>query len=371
MKRVIIFYISEFGGHNKAAKNLKEALLAKNPDMEIRIMNGFAYFYPCWEKITDFLYTLVIKYVPVFWGRIYDRKNVINRLMPLRDYANRNTFKKLAKLIEEFKPDCFIATQAFPCGIVGDFKLHTGSKIPLVAVVTDYHPHRFWIHQQVDMYTVACQEAKEVLVSEGVPENRVNIFGIPISLEFLKITPKEEVCKQLGFLLNLPAVLVMGGGLGIGPIKTVVKHLDELKENFQLIVICGRNKSLYKWFKRRKDSFSKPLFLYSYTEAVNKIMDFTDIIVTKGGGITTSESLAKGLAMIITKPIPGQEERNVKYLLAQKAIIEADQPEDIQNSITKLLKDKKMIEELKKRAKEVSFIDSSLKIADAVLGILK
>ncbi|MBN3040623.1 MAG: glycosyltransferase [Candidatus Omnitrophica bacterium] len=370
MKNIQILHISEFGGHSKAAQNLKEALLYKNPQLTVRSLNGLGYFYPRGEKMIDFIYTSTIKHFPHLWGKAYDRKKVQDALAPYHKLVNKCTFKKLNELIAEHNPDCFVATQAFPCGAIADFKAARNIKIPLVAVVTDYHPHRYWVHPQVDRYIVACEEAKEALTAQGVGAEKVKILGIPISVQFLTSYPKEEVSKELGFSNGLPSVLVMGGGLGLGPFKVIAQELEDIKEKFQIIVVCGRNKSLYKWFLKNKSKFNKPIFAFGYTNHIHKIMDFVDIIITKGGGITISEALAKGLCIVVSNPIPGQEELNVNYLLKEKAIIKADHVSHISDIVNELLRDQKKLYSLRERAKEISFIDSSLRIVDAIFELI-
>jgi processive 1,2-diacylglycerol beta-glucosyltransferase len=368
VERVLIFYISDFGGHSKAAENIKEAFKYKSPHAKVLSINGFGHFYPRWEKIVDSIYTTVIKHVPRLWGGIYDRRKVVNCLTPCRELVNRMTFGKVAHIIKEFKPTCFVATQAFPCGLVADFKKRFGLKIPLVAVVTDYHPHRFWIHPFIDKYVVASYEAKEILMQEGVAEEKIKVLGIPISIKFLNAHSKEATSKDLGFRSDLDSVLIMGGGLGIGPIKKIAQELDELDRDFQIIVVCGKNETLYNWFEKNKGDFRKPIFCFGYIDFVHKIMDFSDIIITKAGGITISEALAKSLAIIVINPIPGQEERNVDYLLRKQALIKADGASSIGETVKECLEDKKRIYSLKEKARENSFMDSSLRIVDLISG---
>ena len=370
MKKVHIFHISEFGGHSKAAESIKEALIYKNPEIHVLKLNGLGYFYPRGEKIIDFLYTKIIKYTPDLWGKAYDRKKVVASVEPYRKIVNRSTFSKLNKFVNEYKPDCFVATQAFPCGAIADFKEKAGLNIPLVAIVTDYHPNRFWIHPFVDRYVVACQEAKDVLIKEGVDEEKVKILGIPISVKFLTSYPKEETSKELAFEPNLNSVLLMGGGLGLGPIKLIAKKLNNLDCNFQIIIVCGKNKNLYEWFIKNKAKFKKPISIFGYTDNIHKIMDFSDIIITKGGGITISEALAKGLSIIVTNPIPGQEERNVDYLLKENAIVRADCVDEIGRIVNRFLKNQKEMYVLKERAKQISFIDSSLRVVDLIFELV-
>ena len=366
-KRIIVFYINEYGGHSRAALNIKEAFEYRHSNLEVLGINGLGYFYPRGEKVVDFAYSTVIKHIPSFWGRIYDRKRIIKKLTPFQALVNRVAFRKLIQLIKRFSPSCFVATQAFPCGVVADFKEKYGLKIPLIAVVTDYLPHRFWIHPAVDKYVVACHEAKNILIREGVKEEKIDILGIPISVNFLNSYPRKDIASELGFVADLSSVLVMGGGWGLGPLEEIARELDELESNLQIIAVCGRNQKAYDWFVSNKHNFKKPVFPFGYIDYVNKLMDFSDIIITKAGGITVSEALAKGLAMIITNPIPGQEERNVNYLLQKEAILKVDGAFQIKEAVKELMEDKKSMYHLKERAKHISFIDSSLRIVDLVL----
>jgi len=370
MKRVSVLHISEFGGHSKAAQNIKEAFLFKDPRIDVVTLNGLGHFYPRGEKVVDFAYMLTIKHFPSLWGRAYDRRKVIKALTPYRRLVHKITFGKLNRLINESKPDCFVATQAFPCGLIADFKKSKGLKTPLVAIVTDYHPHRFWVHSYVDRYVVACQEARKVLIEEGVAAEKVKVLGIPISVKFLSSYPKEEISNELGFVKDMPSVLIMGGGLGLGPIKSIAQQLDALDYDFQIIVVCGKNKKLYEWFSRNKNIFKKPIFIFGYTHKIYRIMDFSDIIITKGGGITISESLAKGLCIVVTHPIPGQEERNVNYLNKVEAITKAEGAEEVAGVVGSFLNNPKDMYRFRERAKEYSFIDSSLRIVDLILELI-
>lgn len=370
MKKVSIFHISEFGGHSKAAQNIKEAFLFKDPSINVMTWNGLGHFYPRGEKVVDFAYMVTIKHFPNLWGRAYDRQKVVKALTPYRKFIHKITFGKLNRLISQSQPDCFVATQAFPCGLIADFKESKGLKTPLVAIITDYHPHRFWVHPHVDRYVVACQEARKVLIDEGVDPKKVKVLGIPISVKFLSSYPKEEISRQLGFVRSLSSVLIMGGGLGLGPIQFIAQKLDALDYDFQIIVVCGKNKKLYEWFSKNKSLFRKPIFIFSYTHEIYKIMDFSDIIITKGGGITISESLAKGLCIVVTHPIPGQEERNVNYLNRVQAITKVDEAEEVTKAVGSFLNNPKDMYRFRERAKEYSFIDSSLRIVDLILELI-
>jgi len=358
-------YISEFGGHRRAAENIKAAFKLKNPADEAFTVNGLTALYPRAEKVVDFVYTAIIKHLPHLWGRVYDRDGVIQGLAGAHRFVNRIAFDKMRGLLNDFKPDCIIATQAFPCGVVAAYKQEFSLDLPLIAVVTDYHPHRFWIHGKVDRYVVACEQARQVLIKEGVVPDKISILGIPISPKFMVIWDRKDVAKSMGLHQGPVSILLMGGGLGLGPLIKIARRLLSIDGDFQLIVVCGKNRRLYGWFHRNRKRFKKPVFYFGYVRFVSKLMDFSDIVITKGGGITVSEALAKGMGIIITNPIPGQEERNVKYLLENGAIVRADTVDQVVKSVSGLLADAGKLAALKKLAKALSAPDAAFKIVDA------
>jgi len=135
MRRIIIFHISQLGGHKKAGENIKEALELKNPFLEVFSLNIFDYISPLLEKKINLLYGFTIKYLPQLWGSIYDRKSLVKILTPLRSLVNRYILPEISKLIKEIKPSLILTTQAFPCGIIGDFKRIYKWDLPLIGVI--------------------------------------------------------------------------------------------------------------------------------------------------------------------------------------------------------------------------------------------
>ena len=370
MKRILIMHISEFGGHKRASQNIEEALRFIDPTIKTMNINGLGRLYPRSEKIVDLIYTTTIKRLPRVWGKVYDRHSVVKTVTPLMRVANMIGFGKFASILKDFRPDAIVATQAFPCSVAAEFKKKHNLSLPLFAVVTDYHPHRFWIHPNVNTYIVACQEAKDTLMREGIKEDKIKILGIPISYRFLDVYKKEDIAREYGFDLQSPCVLIMGGGLGFGPIKDVFVELNKIDLPFQVIVVCGKNKTLYRWFKKRRNRFRRPVFYFGYIDFVNKLMDFSDIIITKAGGVTISEALSKELGIIVINPIPGQEERNVEYLTKRKAILKAGNILEVRNLVERLLNNREELAIFKQSAKENSIRDSSLRIAYFIIDYL-
>src|SRR5208282_3530476 len=281
------------------------------------------------------------------WEYLYDNPKVIKFSEKWKQSIHKSSHKKLKPLFDEFKPDVVVCTQAFPCGMVADYKKTYRLPMTVIGVLTDYAPHLYWLHEGVDFYVVPSQEASDRYVKESVPVERIKVFGIPIRMKFAENTGTAKIAGKLGLDMNIPTILIMGGGQGLGPMKEAVKSLVRLARPLQLIVICGTNVKLVHWIKKTKRKTNKKIIFYDYANNVDELMEVSTLIVSKPGGMTTSECLAKGLPMVIVDPIPGQEERNSQFLVNQGIAIRVDDKHHIAREIDLLLNDPKQLASMK------------------------
>jgi processive 1,2-diacylglycerol beta-glucosyltransferase len=253
--------------------------------------------------------------------------------------------------------------------MVADYKAAYGINIPLVAVLTDYVPHSFWLYDSVNYYVVPSEEVAIRLKNKGVESQKIKVFGIPFDPKFNLPVDKSAVCKKLNFDPDLPTVMIMGGGHGLGPIKEVIDRLERVSQKIQEIIVCGSNKKLYDSLLEIINNYHKKNILLGFTDQISELMSISDILITKPGGITTAEALAKNLPMIIVKPIPGQEANNADYLTSAGAAIRLNTLDDLTGIIEGLLKDKHKLEGLRNAAGRISKPQSSLDIAKLLLEI--
>ena len=362
-------YISEVSGHHSATLAIEKAIKLLSPDTEILNINAFNYTNPISEKIVNGLYMGVIKSTPLIWDYLYDNPSVVNKIDKIKEAIHKFNSPKLKNLFDRFKPDVVACSQAFPCGMVADFKKTYNSPLPLVAVLTDYVPHSYWIYDRVDYYVTPSEEVSRRLIEKGVSADKAKSLGIPFDLGFNKPIVKEEILQKLKLEINLPTILIMGGGQGLGPIKTIVKSLGKIKKDFQQIIVCGINKKLYNSLNRMLKKHPKRTLLFRYVDNINELMGISDLIITKPGGVTTAEALAKELPMIIVRPIPGQESNNTNYLIAKGAAVKIDKIKDIDVVVLGLLNDKNKLECLRKAAGLVNKPNASLDIAKLILDL--
>ncbi len=363
-------YISEHSGHHRACLAIEKALKTFDKDIETKCINSFNYTNPILEKVINRTYMEVIKHKPQIWEHLYDNPAVVKKTMRLKESMHKYASGKMMALLKKFKPDAIVCTQAFPCGIVADIKKTHGVKIPLVAILTDYAPHAYWIYDQVDRYIVPSANTSEKLAKGGADNKRISDLGIPVDPKFLKIQSREALLKKYSLNDKEPVILLMGGGQGLGPIKKVVELLDKLKANLQLIVVTGTNKRLYKFLSKEKSGFKKKIIPITFTEHIEELMEISSLIITKPGGLTTAEALSKNLPMMILRPLPGQEALNTRYLLERGLAIEADDEESASRLLEDLLNRPEKLKKIQERMHKEAKPKAALNIAKLVLGMV-
>lgn len=361
-------YISEVSGHHSATLAIEKTIKILSPQAEILNINAFNYTNPISEKVVNRLYLGIIKRTPKIWDYLYDNPAIVEKIEKIKEAIHKFNSPKLKNLFDRFRPDAVICTQAFPCGMVADFKKTYHSKITLIAVLTDYIPHSYWIYDMVDYYITPSEEVSQRLVKKGVSAQKIKSLGIPFDPKFNEEISKETLMRRLGLNPQIPTLLIMGGGQGLGPIKTIVKSLEKVKREFQEIIITGTNKKLYRSLKRRLKKYKKKILLFSYVNNVNELMGISDLVITKPGGVTTAEVLAKGLPMVIVRPLPGQEASNTTYLTEKQAAIRIDKVAQVKEVIEDLFAHPKELKRLSESTGRISKPNASLDIASLILS---
>ncbi len=368
-KRVLLMYITEVSGHHSATIAIEKALKQLSGGIGVRNLNAFNYTNPVSEKIINRLYIMVIKRTPKLWHYLYDNPKVVKGLAKIKDAVHKFNSPKLKKLLDEFRPDVIVCTQAFPCGMVADFKKEYASDIPLIAVLTDYIPHSYWVYDQVDCYITPSEEVSKKLAAKGVSVDKIKPLGIPIDPKFRDKSSRMQVAASIGLDPKLFTILIMGGGQGLGPIKSIVRELESLPYELQEIIVCGSNKKLYNSLKKKIRKCKKKIALLGYANNINELMDSSDILITKPGGITTAEAMAKKIPMIIIRPIPGQEASNTSYLISEKAALKAEKASEVKFLIKDLIENGHKLKNLSASASRIGKPASSLDIAKFILDL--
>jgi processive 1,2-diacylglycerol beta-glucosyltransferase len=207
------------------------------------------------------------------------------------------------------------------------------------------------------------------LARKGVSSEKIRALGIPFDPKFNELQDKGKIMQKLKLKTEIPTVLIMGGGHGLGPIHAIIDSLDKMDRPLQMIVVAGANKKLYDSLKDKATGLRKETVLFGYATNVHELMSVSDCIITKPGGITCSEVLAKRIPMIIVNPLPGQEANNTAYLTEKCAAIKIDDPKEINLLIDDLFEHPEKLMRMREAEAAISKPHSSMDIARLLLEL--
>ena len=241
---------------------------------------------------------------------------------------------------------------------------------PVYTILTDYDIHSMWIQDGVDGYFVASPEMEHALREKGVGDAAIEVTGIPILPEFAQKYPSRgEMRRRLGLNPDLRTVLVAAGGFGMMSADTVVKLLAERLPEGQFMAVAGKNEDLRKRLAKLAKGCEGRLKPFGFVDNMHELMAASDVVVSKSGGLTTSECLAMGLPLVVFNPIAGQEERNAIYLLECGAGLWARTAAQLVFKVVTLFNDPVRLAEMQQAARRIARPDAAFTIADRLMGV--
>lgn len=312
-KRVLVLSEGFGSGHTQAAHALSEGIKKLDPSISTRVFELGSFLNPKVAPVVINAYRKTVSKQPKVVGLLY-RSNYKKQTHRLTKFTLHHLFyKQTIKIIEQLQPSAVICTHMVPSMITSRL-IKNGLSIPLYTVITDYDAHGSWINNEVNHYFVAANIVKEKLMEKGVKENLISVTGIPIHPKFWKQQDKEAI-RQSFQLKSIPTVLIMGGGWGLLHEDSALSYMTKWRENTQIIICAGSNQEMMD------NLLSNPIFIHSnikifgFTKEIDKLMEVSDLLVTKPGGMTCTEGFSKALPMLFYEPIPGQEEENCHYFI--------------------------------------------------------
>jgi processive 1,2-diacylglycerol beta-glucosyltransferase len=332
-------------GHNQVAEALEEAATREGNTAEV--YDWMASGFPALSSVLTRGFLQLLSTAPSLYRMAYSRAEFPGPVDGFKHTTlgaiGRLLWPKLALLMARVQPDVILCTHPFPLGVMTILRRRYQFQAPVMGVLTDFASHSFWIHEGVNQYYVASQKMVATMVAQGVAPHRVHATGIPIRETFAEPPNREDAAITLGLDPKRPTVLLMGGGLGMGPMREMVTEACKVSLPLQVLVVTGHNQRLYEELQTlaaRLAGTSITLRLFGYVPYIHTLMAASDLLVTKAGAVTASEALAMGLPMLLLHPIPGHEERNQSALVATGAAREIASPADIPQTLHQFFTDR-------------------------------
>lgn len=336
---VVLLESTYGGGHTQAGVALAAALTELEPGLTVERIDFFDLVNPTLNVAARFAYAQWIARVPVLWREFYERTGQLPPTSSWQQFLNRLGARRLARFLKERRPRVVVATHPTPGCVAAQLRRDGHLTAPVVTVVTDYIAHSFWVHPDIDRFIVGHEAVRDGLVARGVAEERVSVTGIPIHPRFQRAVDAARVRAGLG-LSGDPVVLFMAGSYG--QVRGMVPACQQLASSdlpLQLVVVAGRDAQLERRIRAATEGARRPVRVMGFVDNVHELMSIADLLVSKAGGLTVSEALAKGLPMLIYRPIPGQEEGNAAFLVAHGAARVVQDPESLLAGVRGLLSD--------------------------------
>lgn len=369
--KVLVLSVTAGQGHNSTAKALCAHL--ESMGCEAQMLDTFEYLNHVLGETVSRGYLLAAGNAKLAYKGVYrlaeKRKKSRTDISPTRGTCNLMS-RKLLKYINNYNPDVIICTHVFAVMIIDVLKERGELRAKSIGVVTDFKVHPYWEEGlNLDYVVTANEQMKYQMLQKGFNESQILPFGIPIHPKFSTRKDKEEVRAELGLDINKRTVLLMSGSMGYGNIEDTVTALDKVPFDFQIITVCGNNREA----KARIDEMKteKRILNLGYVNYVEKLMDASDCIISKPGGLTTSEAMAKGLPMIIVDPIPGQEDRNTDFLTNNGVAMAVSHTNTLDDVIYQLFADPRRVEVMKQAINMIAKPNSTGELCEFVKNLEK
>lgn len=369
-QNILVLSASVGAGHMRAAQAVELALRQLAPQANIRNVDVLTLTNATFRRIYGKAYLDLVNRAPHVLGYIYDHMDKPRRPDSKRDKLRlaieKLNLKNFIALMEEGPWDVVVNTHFLPAEIIASLRREGKLKVPQITVTTDFETHRLWVNDPCDHYTTATPEGAAYLRHWGVA-SAVSVTGIPIHPIFSQSKDRAECLARQGLVGDRPILLQLAGGFGVGPIEKLFDGILSLDIPLEIVVVAGKNQEVKRELEQVPVPSRHRAKILGFTDQIDELMCVADIVLSKPGGLTTSEVLARGAAMAIINPIPGQESRNSDYLLENGAAIKINNVGTLPLKLTELLKNPDRLKSLKDNARRIAKPQAAFDVAKIAL----
>lgn len=368
-KKVLILTANYGDGHLKIASSIEKELKIKDPSLEINVVNLFHEAHPFANKVIRDIYLKCYSNAPKFYHFLYYATKDIRRNYYINNIIGLFGRRKLAEYLRIFNPDIVINT--FPVLAMPMMYKKGRTRIPCYTVITDYGVHSQWIDPGVTKYFVASEMLIKQMTEQGIEKDKIQVTGIPVSLECEQLD-KEAFIKKYELKDNgMPIITLLAGASGL------MRNLDEtcialesMKSEAQFLIVCGRNKALKELIQNKILKGKDGVKVFGFVDNLHEIMMGSDIVISKAGGITTTEALNMGVPLVVYGTPAGQEYENTKFLIKHECGYYAKNNNELVDIVSKLIKDPEIMNRMRENTKRISKNSGCSDIAEFIISEL-
>jgi 1,2-diacylglycerol 3-beta-galactosyltransferase len=370
-KKVLILTSDTGGGHRSAAEAIAEGLEHIRPgEFDVHLLDFIADCTPFPLSRAGRLYRPAVDYSGPLWGwfwRVNDNpRRMALLLKPLIPLARSS----LIQLLRRTMPQAIVSVHSLSNHLAVQAMKGLDKPIPVITLVTDLvQAHVSWFCPDVTLCIVPSDAIRQKGLACGLSPQKIKVVRLPVSLKFAQESGgKSERKEKLGLKPNTPALLLVGGGEGMGKVFRIARAIAEARLPAQLLVIAGRNRSLRRRLERV--DWEIPTTVFGFVDNMPELMAASDVIITKAGPATISEAIACGLPIIISGAIPYQEDRNIAYVVENGIGHLAEEPAEIANLLREWLQpSNEELSQMARNARRLAQPEATLEVARLIADL--
>jgi processive 1,2-diacylglycerol beta-glucosyltransferase len=319
MKKKHILLLSEsFGtGHTQAAHGLVARMDEQGNSVRTHVLELGSALHPHVFPLLCTMYKKTVCTLPHVYGLMYNvpHSGPLHHMSALA--LHRIVYRKTIDIVTSINPDAIVCTHPFPNMVLSRLKREGSLPTPLITVITDYDVHGTWISHETTEYFVSTPEVRAKLLAHRIRPEAIRITGMPIHPKFHRHTDRHAILHALGLDIDRPTMLIMGGGWGLIDGQRLLAPLLPWRAHVQMIVVLGHRHAPHDAWNNNKFVHHPNVRIIGYTQDIDQLMEASDVLLTKPGGMTCAEADAKALPMVLYVPIRGQEQHNARHFVTK------------------------------------------------------
>ncbi|KIG06739.1 MGDG synthase family glycosyltransferase [Caballeronia concitans] len=371
MSKLLLLSVSAGAGHARAAEALRACAALHPAGVEAVHLDVMDFVPASFRALYADFYIKLVTHQPALWSYLYQKTdNASPRSLGerVRRAVERLNCRALKAEIARHKADAIVCTHFLPAELLSRERRKGNLQTPVWVQVTDFDLHRLWVVPHMQGYFAANDEIAWRMRERGLPHDSIHVSGIPVMPAFGERYDRASCAAEFGIDPTRRTFLMMSGGAGLGGLDALAARLLSMDADFQLIALAGRNEALLHALREVARRHPGRLLPMGFTSQVERLMACADLVITKPGGLTTSECLAMGVPMIVNSPIPGQEERNADFLLERGVALKAIDAAALEYRIRMLLDEPAQLDAMRRRIAPIARPDAARVVLDTVLG---
>lgn len=367
VKKILLLSCGTGEGHNSAAHAIKDALHERGIECEIR--DPVSFKSEGAKKRVSALYNNIIKKTPRIFGVVYKIGGAYEktRLLSPVYFANGLYAKKLDEYIKAESFDAVICTHLYGMEALTVIKKKNNT-VPCFGVMTDYTCIPFMAETKLDMYFIPAKELEKEFISRGMPAEKLVVTGIPTAPRFSERLTKAEARQRLGMPENARIYLAATGGVGCEKMLSCIESIKKVERgNYCIYVLTGRNEAMREHIEKKYKN--KHVIAVPFTKEVNVYMNAADVMLSKSGGLSSTEAAVANIPLVHVHAIPGCETKNYKFFVKKGMSVYAKNSDDAAKQAYELVSNSEKNEKMRENQRKYINPNAARDILDNVLRI--